>query len=206
MATRKFDKLNNLRSMPYADYFGEMDITEESKKERIALAESIEDVVLSVFDLIEVQKDIEYTNEQYIKSEFVKKMLIAITGLIVVDKYVNDYLAKIADLIVDATIKHIDDEYYLSKDRAVYIAENESNSLMNYEELQEAILLGFKEKKWVTMKDRWVRHSHIMVDDVQIPISKPFELSGGRMMFPKDYSLGASDSEIVNCRCSIKYI
>ena len=44
---RNYDELNamitNPRSEPYAQYFGDMEISEKQKKDRISLAEALED-------------------------------------------------------------------------------------------------------------------------------------------------------------------
>lgn len=206
MATRRIDELNNLRSIPYDKYFGEMAISRESKKKRIELAEKIEEAVLSVFSLIDTYNTFSVDSKEEVKNRFIDKLIIAIGVYIVVDDYVKKYLDEIVSLILDATYAHLSNEYYLSDDRAMYIAENEANSLMNYEELQEALLMGYTEKQWLSMEDNKVRHTHEMLDLQTIPIEEPFESFGSLMMFPKDRSLGASDEEIVNCRCSIRYI
>ena len=56
------------------------------------------------------------------------------------------------------------------------------------------------------MKDKRVRETHREVDDVVLPISDPFEVGDYLMMFPKDTTFGAGPEEIVNCRCSVKYL
>jgi len=57
-----FDELNKLvgknRSQPYETYFGEMDLSEDKIKERIALAKKLEDGFLFVLVLL-------FTMEQY---------------------------------------------------------------------------------------------------------------------------------------------
>lgn len=59
-------------------------------------------------------------------------------------------------------------------------------------------------KMWITMEDERVRASHVDAGHqygIAGPIAadQPFELAGGRLMFPGDRSLGASLSEIINC-------
>lgn len=57
-------------------------------------------------------------------------------------------------------------------------------------------------KVWVTVGDNLVRATHVAVDGQERGINEPFNLEGGNLMFPTDTSLGASPSEIINCRCS----
>lgn len=62
-------------------------------------------------------------------------------------------------------------------------------------------------KKWRTMRDERVRHSHVKLDRVTIPYDEPFiSVLGNLMMYPHDASLGASEDDLMNCRCSIEYV
>lgn len=61
-------------------------------------------------------------------------------------------------------------------------------------------------KKWRTMRDERVRHSHVKLDRVTIPYDEPFlSVLGNLMLYPHDASLGAGPEDLVNCRCSIEY-
>ena len=66
----KFDELNQLqRSTPYEQYFGEMELTEEEKKKRIAIAEDLEIIFLYFFLLYQENDDEDYESmiaEKYI--------------------------------------------------------------------------------------------------------------------------------------------
>ena len=66
-----FDRINRLdsegnnlyvlKSMPYEQYFGEMNfLTKEEKEERIALAKDLEDVMMFLFYLVASQSDFAY--------------------------------------------------------------------------------------------------------------------------------------------------
>jgi len=62
------------------------------------------------------------------------------------------------------------------------------------------------QKKWRTMRDERVRHSHSTMNNQRVGFTDPFVSGlGGLMMYPGDTSLGASDADIYNCRCSLEY-
>lgn len=60
-------------------------------------------------------------------------------------------------------------------------------------------------KRWETMKDDRVRHppksafDHVAAQDQEVLISQPFVVSGERLMFPGDSTLGASLGNLINC-------
>lgn len=61
-------------------------------------------------------------------------------------------------------------------------------------------------KKWRTMRDERVRHSHAVMNNQVVPVDQPFISGiGGMLLYPTDPSLGASDADIYNCRCSLEY-
>lgn len=88
-----------------------------------------------------------------------------------------------------------------SSERALEIALNETNWIYNYIQHQNLVASGQLTHTWSTQKDEKVRLSHIAVDDVTLPINRPFIVGGYEMMFPLDDSRGAPVSEIINCRC-----
>lgn len=194
-----------MRSLPFKQYFGEMFLTKTEKDLRVKVAERLEDEIWAILDILSV-----LINEGVEDITFVSEMLYlgyldAISSDVVVDDYIKKYVKQISEDIVNSTIKNKDDIYYLSADRVRYIAENETNSVMNYQQLQEALVSGKTKKTWVTMKDKDVRMTHVRVDEETIPIEQPFTVGTSRMMYPKDLSLGAKANEIINCRCSISY-
>lgn len=106
---------------------------------------------------------------------------------------------------VRTTSKNANDAWYQSKDRAKLIAENEANVAANNADYEQALAEGKTHKRWITMNDARVRHTHRDVNGKMIPIGEAFYVGSSMMMYPKDDSLGASASEIVNCRCSVEY-
>lgn len=210
----KFDELNIISqqsekekrqvSIPYDEYFGMMNIPQTEIKKRIALAEELEDAFLLYFGLYEQAKTI--GNVNYPKEQLREDMVNALSDVMVLE----DSTFKIVDYIVndveEKTKKYSqEDEWYLSDDRAIALAENGSNSFYNNDDYEIAVKQGRAQKTWVTEKDNKVRSTHREVDEVTIPINEVFHVGNSEMMFPGDYSLGASQDQLINCRCSIRY-
>lgn len=214
---RRFDELSTIKkskkriSIPYDEYFGEMELTDAQKEERIGLAESIERTFLYIFGLLAVMTALDSgIDREQITSTLVTRLE---------DDYeqngidlgaypsIREYITRRAGELIDTTIKSLDRDYdfTLSNDRAMLIGENESNSAFNSKELEDAIKNGYTQKTWRTMRDKRVRHTHEMVDGETIGIYDAFEVGDTLMLFPRDDSLGAGQEEIANCRCVVEY-
>lgn len=203
----EFDELNNpkSRAIPYEQYFGEMELTEEQKEERIKASKRIEDMMLFLFSLLSVMKEYSYENLEFVVSQVKNQYSDILSVSMEMDEYLNGYVNDFSEQIVETTQNHMDDEWYLSDDRAMFVAENEANTTFNYLEYKKAIESGKKKKRWITMRDRHVRHTHQLVEGKTIGINDVFLVGDSEMFYPKDATFGASAREIVNCRCSIKY-
>lgn len=208
---RSFDELNLMnagkRSVDYENYFGEMEITEQEKEQRILLAEKFEDEFLFVlaylFTLQQYERQIDW---QEIQQRFESGYLEAIKGTVDVDEYIKSYARNFSYDVMDSTKSHEDDPYYYSLDRGIWMAENEANTSLNYQEFSEAIKSGKAKKKWIDIRDKKERDTHRKVGGTVKKITEPFLVGNSMMMFPKDgNTFGADSSEIINCRCSIKY-
>lgn len=215
MTVLSFDELNKLydgkynrKSMPYEQYFGEMDLTKEQKKERISFAEKFEEVMMFLFFLLltfeeygNAEESQDFIIEQ-VKQKY-KDLVIDYTAL---DEYIEEYIDEFVEEVIKTTNNHSDEPYYKSEDRATLIAENEANSILNYVDYIKAIDNGFTKKKWKTELDNKVRRTHEPMEGKVIDISIPFVVGESLMLFPKDTSYGADAEELVNCRCTIEYI
>ncbi|RHP57429.1 hypothetical protein DWZ16_11070 [Clostridium sp. AF29-8BH] len=201
MAKLKNDELN---IVSYEQYFGEMEISEKEKQDRIKLAYEFEEYLVWLFLALAAET---WTLEEYYRMADEKYCQIAAKymGVKEIPAYITDYAAEITMSIVDTTLNNKEVDYYLSDERAKAIAANEANSIGNYREQVEMVKQGYKYKQWLTMKDNRVRHTHVQVDDTKIGIFDHFLVGDSEMMFPKDTSLGAEPEEIVNCRCSLRY-
>lgn len=204
-----FDELNKLvgknRSEPYKVYFGEMDLTESEINERITLAEKLEENFLFVMALLFTMAKYNSVNYEQIRNKFEKSYFKAIDGIIIADDYMNQYIRNFSYDITDSTKAHADDMYYYSSDRAIFMAENESLTCWNHQDFSDAIKSGKRRKQWMDVRDKKERETHLQVGRTVKPIEEPFLVGNSLMQYPKDTSLGASSSQIVNCRCTIKY-
>ena len=95
------------------------------------------------------------------------------------------------------------EEYWLSDDRARYIAEEEANTAFNDSDFEEAIAEGYTMKTWNTMADRYVRKTHRPMEGKTIPIDDYFLVGNSLMLYPRDDN--GDPEEIINCRCWLTY-
>ena len=216
------EKAGELRSMPFEQYFGEMDLSQEQKSRRMDTAEDIKAFILIALAEMYLHRDdgalpfdelnrlrsgtavignndtAKYIDEQY--QAVLDRLDIPLT---------SDFMATHANmfgaLIVAATLNHINDAYFFSEDRAQNIAENEANFIWNNSEYQDAILTGKTRKRWSAIMDRRTRDTHKEANGSVVFIDQPFVVGDSLLMYPGDASLGASDSELVGCRCSVIY-
>lgn len=209
LGVRNFDELNVMvgmkRSEEFSDYFGAMDLDENDEKKRITLAERLEDNFLLVLALLFTMQQYEPIEWEEIRVKFEMAYRNGLNGFIEIDEYLDLYIQKFSYDMVESTQNHIDEPYYYSHDRARFSAENESNSSWNYADYQAAIQSGKTKKKWVDVRDKRERETHRKVGGTVKPIGEPFIVGSSLMQFAKDTSLGASSSEIINCRCKTIY-
>lgn len=226
-----YDELNvretdNRRSEPYSQYFDKMSLTEKEKKTRIAFSEDMEEVILYILALAAVMIENDEIDEEYLSAQLYERYVDVASEYLPVDSYVKQYANEISKQIVAATflygtissiteknetpddskdIKTNPHDYYLSNDRAMFISECEANSMLNYKEYSDALKSGKKTKTWIDVRDSRERKTHLEVGGTTIPIKELFAVGNSLMLFPKDTSQSPSASEIVNCRCSIRY-
>jgi uncharacterized protein with gpF-like domain len=208
-----FDELNILsgsnaeikrKAMPFKKYFGEMDIPDDEKEKRIAIAEELMDELLLLFALIDIQ-DRYGISDDYIKQTLTHSIEKIIQKYEEPDEYLEEYADFTADEVIRATQDHIEDEYYTSSDRAEFIAENEANTIGEYSRYKQAVKTGKTKKQWIDMKDNRERNSHLEVGGTVLPIDTPFVVGDSIMRFAKDLMYNPSPDEVINCRCSTRY-
>lgn len=226
--TQGFDKVNILkrRSLPYPEYFGTMDLTDEQKKKREALAFEIEDAIMLFFMLFESEREAGILNESVVKQELTYSIYDIINDskeqYFDSEEETEKYVVDLVDETYRNTAENIEKtpndydytgetQYWVSPDRAQFIAENEANTLYNSSDFVEAKKSGKTHKIWMSYGDERVRLTHQEVDGAKIPIDAYFDVGRARMLYPKDttseLSTGAEcPEEVINCRCSCKYI
>lgn len=103
----------------------------------------------------------------------------------------------------------------LSKANADRVAKQAASSAYNAgrnQSIQQMIEKGLitagdVTKRWKTMRDERVRHSHATMNNQRVSFNDPFVSGlGGLMMYPSDQSMGASDADIYGCRCVAEYV
>lgn len=197
----KFDELNQLRA-----YYEVMELPKKEKQKRIDLALELFDVFY--FVLLLIKADIKVGQEEAVKQtlsveEYKQSLLMRLDDTLSGIPYEQDYIPRLVDDVIDTTMRHLDDEYYVSQERALLIAQNEANTVLNYGDFLTAKENGNKYKTWITENDERVRFAHMEVDNVKIPIEDYFEVGGEMMRYPHDYT--ASPQNVINCRCVCKY-
>lgn len=200
-----FNEINRVLSIPYDEYFSAMDLTQEEIKKRTSLAENIEEIILFIFALLSVMRQHNYINKEYVKEELKQRYMDAVERYVGIDDYIQEYIDRFSEEIIDTTLRHIEDKWYLSNDRSILIAENESNSVYAHDDYAKAINAGKTRKRWITERDDRVRESHMEVNGVVIPIKEPFVVGGSLLLYPKDQTYSPSAEQTAGCRCTVKY-
>lgn len=200
--------------IPIDRFFQEMELSDKEKKRREDLAEEL--LVLFLLLFSEIKADRELGNE--IDAEYYKDMLyrqycdtaetyIVLFLAVGLSKEMKEYIRERVSDMVDTTIKYTEN-FYTSEDRAIMLAENETNFIGNTTGYDVAKYQGYRHKRWITMKDEKVRLTHVMVDDEVKDIDEYYNVGLAEMLFPLDMSRNAAEhpEETVSCRCSITYI
>ena len=208
------DRLNRITkkrlSIPYEQYFGDMQISDTEKQKRIWMAEIIEDIFTELFLLIDtfIATDMDLDFAYF--TDFAERRYIDTLEDLGLENdalypLVSGIIANSIAEVIQATENNIGDSWIVSKDRAMLIAENDANTLSEYKALRDAISEGKTRKTWRTMLDNRVRHTHSIVEGETIGIYDSFKVGAYEMMYPKDTSLGAGLDEIANCRCTCSF-
>lgn len=206
---REIDELNvpvpYSRSEPFETYFGDMDLTDEEKEKRIEVAEALDDLMLFLFALIALMIESNAIDKDYISLQINNRYMEILQRYMGVDDYLEDYIRQFSNTFIQTTFDSLGDSWYLSSDRARFIAENESESAWEYNEYKQAKNNGKTSKQWVDIGDKKERETHREVGGTVIPIDDVFAVGNSLMRFPKDVYYGAEAKEIVNCRCHARY-
>lgn len=205
-----FDELHQpaeerLRAIPYDEYFGDMELTEEEKEKRKAFSEEFEDIMLFIFSLFLVMQEYDYINKNYMVEQLRERYSDIVLRYMDMDDYIDDYIRVFSEQTVETTIEHSDDAYYTSMDRAMFISENEANTTLNHSEFLDAIKAGKTKKRWVDIRDKRERKTHLEVGGAVLPIREPFVVGNSLMLYAKDQTYSPEAKEVVNCRCTTKY-
>ena len=215
MAVANFDELNilesglyevpekSMRSEPYDEYFGDMYLTQEQVDDRVELAETIEEPITVFLLLMLMMREREF-DPAIPRDALITELENADVGDV-------EYRESLADELLDSTLENMDDPWFFSEDRAIFVAENESNTLENKRDFERAKRRGFRRKQWIGIPDRRERDTHRALNNVIIPIDEYFQIGHARGLFPKDVTsvgstLSSHPEEVVNCRCVCNFL
>jgi len=95
--------------------------------------------------------------------------------------------------------------------QALRIARTETTAASNYAATVSSSVSGvLMDKVWVSALDARTRREpeshfdHYHMNQVKVPLDKPFEVSGEKLMFPGDPK--GSAGNVINCRCSVAQV
>lgn len=201
----RFDELHSLSRDTYEEYFKNVPISDDRKIDRILMAMALEDNFLDVLSRIELRIR---RNESFLGESIDWFMLAFLSAALhrIDDDHIRDTATRFGTEVALSTYRHQDEKYMLSADRAINMAATESNAIMCYGELADAVKAGKSMKRWVTILDGREREWHNEANGMLVPIDEPFEVGGELLMYPLDSSLGATADNIANCRCVAEYI
>ena len=199
---RTIDEFQNLYGydgeINWEEFYDAMDITEEQKEKRKSVADKLFFVLLSLFVLVEETKDY-YVCEWFLKTNLTDIVI----NYGIYDSHSLNYINKFSEDYIKTTFGN-EGEYWTSDDRAMIGALNEANSIVNYEELAEAIEAGYTQKTWHAELDRKTRNDHRNMNGKTIDIEDTFKFPDCEMLYPHDEENGTAE-QTANCRCSISF-
>ena len=209
---KTIDELNSITTeyeeVDIDTYFEPMDITEEQKEERKKAAEDLWWVLLLMFGLIKQSIEDGDLDYAFMYDTFKESYADVVEKYSRIDDYTTTYIDKFVQNTLDTTWNHIDfenpDSYWTSNKRALGIAVNEANTILNYEDLQRAIDNGMNVKIWHTQKDNRVRPDHRRLEGRKIGITAYFQVGDSQLLFPRDEVNCINIKDIANCRCYAK--
>ena len=212
--TSSIDELNNLQTeqdkQKIRAYFEEMDLEPEEIEKRIGVANDLDNLYLILFLLMtaSVAAGENVIDQNAYWNDYLTRGyndVLTENGYNTDDPMVSNRIDETVAEVLNTTYEHIAQSYYLSHDRALMIASNDTNAFANYEYHIRKIKEGYTRKRWVTKVDKKTRHDHVWADGQEVDIQMPFIVGGYEMLFPLDQSLGADAKEVINCRCSCAY-
>lgn len=202
-------------------FFGEMDIASAEKRLRVVMAAALQRILLRYYDTIQnslavtpfeldsaalyaaaaaefARNYIEFFNRYY------PRYLEALGahGAGTATSWARSHATDLSLWILNTTVQGGAPIY----DRLLDTTRTEVNEIGNLAQMNAAYNSGKTRKRWKTFGDSKVRKTHREAAGQTVPIDEPFVVGGYRLMFPCDSSLGASASEIVNCRCTVQYL
>ena len=118
--------IKNRRSEPFDEYFSVMEISDEDKKKRIELAEKLDDNFLFILILLFTMKQYGTIDYNDIRLRFESGYIDAVSEFFKPNQYIEDHARNFSYDVVDSTMRHEEDPYYYSEDRALLLRDRKS--------------------------------------------------------------------------------
>lgn len=209
---KTIDELNSITTeyeeVDIDTYFEPMDITEEQKEERKKAAEDLWWVLLLMFGLIKQSIEDGDLDYAFIYETFKESYTDVVNKYADLDEYISLYIDKFTRNTLDTTWKNIDlaqpDSFWTSNRRAIGIAVNQANVILNYEDLLRAIREGKNCKVWHTQRDNKVRKEHALLEGKKVGILDFYLVGESLLQFACDELHCSNVRDIANCRCYCK--
>lgn len=204
-----FDELNIIQYTDeeadawLTEYFEPMELPEGDKRKDAAM--EYRNVLLLI--LLTIASSMEYLNRvdwDYMESRLSVELSQIARKYAREDDFMKRFAEKSASDFIEVTKRRYEEPYFRSDDRALNNGANFANMTLGYEELQTAIEEGKTKKKWISEKDRRVRHTHRIADGQTVPIKAMFRVGRSLLSYPTDPE--GDPEEIVNCRCHLKFL
>lgn len=210
------DELNNL--IPYNnkildldgwldDFYEVMPIDDERKERRKSVAKQLREAILFLFALVYTMAENDSWDYDIALSAFRMEFRNVIVNYVKIDLFMENYIQQFTQNYLDVTIEHLpedDASFFVSDDRATIGAANESNTVVGYEEFENAKNDGKTRKKWRTQRDSAVRPTHREMEGKTIPIDDYFIVGGSALLYPRDPE--GDEKETAGCRCALDYL
>lgn len=194
-------------------WFDKMNILQSEKDMRVRICNRLEKELIDIFDWVAK------FGSGFFYWELLDKKMHERYVKIILEEYPNiEYKEEVIELLAyyfyenttDLIMKADGDKEKLkralSKERARDCARNETNKAVNTLDYDDKFNKGYRYKEWQTTIDGKERPSHNKADKQKVKIDEPFIINGYQMDFPMDDSYDAPLTEILGCRCSVKYI
>jgi hypothetical protein len=150
---------------------------------------------------------------------------IADTTRFNIEKSVKDATVELAIKEAEITDKAIArmagnylDDKFISRSSTIGITETqfaaESGKVLEIDTLKdfdaeiddEPVKEMTRQKIWIAILDDHTREAHAEADSQIVDYEDPFDVGGEELMYPGDDSMGASEGNIINCRCDSEII
>lgn len=195
-----FDELNIIR-----EYFEPMGIGKADRERRITKAiECYGDFIVMLY-LVLAYEERGMTIPWVSIGVDIRKKLGRTFNDISQDGRIREILDSVSTDFADVTARRYTTPYFTSEERAVNLAVNTAEAILNYDDFRTASADGKKYKTWHSLMDGKERATHHDAHGQRKPIDGLFTVGEAIMRFPMDTLYDPPAEEICGCRCWCTY-